>query len=134
VLTARLQSNDLAVRRALEAAGVEFIDGNGGGRRAPAEGASGRKTQITGRSGQDQYVERLPRICAPIECGEGPEVSGQAGGGSVASLTMERHLTDEANSWNETSGLGSAENPAATKTAVACPPDTALPRCGPPGK
>ncbi len=32
------------------------------------------------------------------------------------------------------SGLGSAENPAATRTAVARPPDRALPQFGPPGK
>jgi hypothetical protein len=40
-------ANDLAVRRALEAAGVEFIDENGGGvGGAPVQGASTRKSQI----------------------------------------------------------------------------------------
>jgi hypothetical protein len=40
-------ANDLAVRRALEAAGVEFIDGNRGGPGVPpAEGASIWKAQI----------------------------------------------------------------------------------------
>ena len=40
-------TNDLAVRRALENAGVEFIDGNGGGPGVRlAEGASTRETQI----------------------------------------------------------------------------------------
>jgi transcriptional regulator with XRE-family HTH domain len=42
--TSMTAANDLAVRRALEAAGVEFIDGNGGGSgvrlRAPAASRS----------------------------------------------------------------------------------------------
>jgi hypothetical protein len=45
-VTAMTASNDLAVRRALEAAGVEFIDENGGGPgvrlRKPIRGKSGK--------------------------------------------------------------------------------------------
>ena len=39
-------ANDFAVRRALEGAGVEFIDENGGGPRlAPAHGPAGQEAQ-----------------------------------------------------------------------------------------
>ena len=45
--TSMTAANDLAVRRALEAAGVEFIDGNGGGAgvrlRMPAKGKTQKK-------------------------------------------------------------------------------------------
>jgi len=44
--TSLTAANELAIRRALEAAGVEFIDGNGGGPgvrlRKPVGGKSGR--------------------------------------------------------------------------------------------
>ena len=42
--TSMTAANDLAVRRALEAAGVEFIDGNGGGPGVRLRKRPGKKT------------------------------------------------------------------------------------------
>ena len=39
-------ANDLSVRRALEAAGIEFMDGNGGGPGVRLRKALNTKTQI----------------------------------------------------------------------------------------
>ena len=45
--TSLTAANDLAIRRALEAAGVEFIDENGGGPgRAPAQTSAVKTIQI----------------------------------------------------------------------------------------
>jgi hypothetical protein len=65
-------ANDLAVRRALEAAGVEFIDGNGAGPGC----ACGRR--IGTQNANNRSVSRLrlaePCIACAIEWGERPEV------------------------------------------------------------
>ena len=44
--TSMTAANDLALRRALEAAGVKFIDENGGGPRGPLRKRQGRKRLV----------------------------------------------------------------------------------------
>jgi hypothetical protein len=46
--TALTSANDLAIRRALESAGVEFIDENGGGPGCPAAEAAAEKRLARG--------------------------------------------------------------------------------------
>jgi hypothetical protein len=65
-------ANDLAVRRALEAAGVEFIDGNGAGPGC----ACGRRIGTQNANNRSVSRPRLaePCIACAIEWGERPEV------------------------------------------------------------
>jgi transcriptional regulator with XRE-family HTH domain len=53
--TSMTAANDLAVRRALEAAGVEFIDGNGGGPGVRLRKAHQQDAQAAGRSSRRSF-------------------------------------------------------------------------------
>jgi hypothetical protein len=51
-----MAANDLAVRRALELAGVEFIDENGGGQVCDAQSPAAKTIQIGVTSSSGRYA------------------------------------------------------------------------------